>query len=62
MTKFRNGDPVRVIATPCRWFDQVGTVHDEHWGQYHVRGLDAGPVWFYPHELILAEHQPQVTP
>ena len=62
MTKFRIGDPVRVIASPSRWFDHVGTVHDETAGQFHVRGLTDAPLWFHPNELILAEHQPQETP
>ena len=60
--KFKIGDPVRVIASPCRYFDMVGTVHDEAAGEFHVKGLDAGPLWFLPNELILAEHQPQETP
>jgi uncharacterized protein YodC (DUF2158 family) len=60
--KFKIGDPVRVIATPCRWFDQVGTVHDEAAGQFHVVGIDTAPLWFHPKELILAEHQPRETP
>lgn len=53
--KFRIGDPVRVIATPSRHFDQVGTIHDEAAGQFHVAGPDFGPLWFFPHELVLAE-------
>jgi len=54
--KFRFGDPVRVIATPCRWFDQVGTIRYKAAGQFQVRGLDSGPLWFFPHELVLAKH------
>lgn len=57
--KFAPGDNVRVIASPSRYFDLVGTVHDYAAGQFHVRGLDAGPVWFYPWELVLAE-RPEV--
>ncbi len=54
--KFRIGDPVRIIATPCRWFDAVGTVVDTAGNQFHVAGLEPAPLWFGPHELILADH------
>lgn len=57
--KFKIGDPVRIIARTCRWFDQVGTVVDTAAGEFHVAGVDAAPLWFGPHELILAEHPPQ---
>ena len=53
--KFKIGDPVRVIASPSRWFDQVGTVADIAAGQFHVSGVDAAPLWFHPGELVLAE-------
>lgn len=52
MTPFNINDRVRVIASPCRWHNLVGIIHDEAAGQYHVRGLDAAPVWFYPYELV----------
>jgi len=65
--KFKIGDPVRVIATPSRYFDSVGTIADvdPHHPSlpYQVAGLsDLPPLWFGPNELILAEHQPQETP
>ncbi|MDQ5862763.1 MAG: hypothetical protein M3536_10930 [Actinomycetota bacterium] len=56
--KFKIGDHVRIIATPCRWFDAVGTITDTAANQFHVAGIEAAPLWFGPHELILAEHQP----
>ena len=67
MTKFKLGDPVRVIANPSRYFDTVGTIADvdrDHPSlPYQVAGLsELPPLWFGPHELILAERQPQETP
>lgn len=52
--KFQPNDPVRVIATPSRHFDAVGTVADHAAGQFRV-DMPGGPLWFWPHELILAE-------
>lgn len=64
--KFKIGDPVRIIATPSRYFDDVGTIADVDRHHpilpYQVAGPAAVPLWFGPHELILAEHQPQETP
>jgi hypothetical protein len=60
--KFKVGDPVRVIAQRCQHFDQVGTIADVKEGQsaqFHVAGLEPWPLWFGPHELVLAEQQPQ---
>lgn len=61
MSKFRIGDPVRIIATPSRYFDSVGTVIDVDRHHpllpYQVAGLADPPLWFGPNELILAEHQ-----
>lgn len=65
MSKFRIGDPVRIIASPGRHFDAVGTVVDVDQTQHFpfaVTGLDASLLWFGPNELILAEHQTQETP
>jgi hypothetical protein len=53
--KFKLNDPVRVIATPCRHFDQVGSVVTTGAGGFHIAGLDDAPLWFHPDELILAE-------
>lgn len=58
MTKFRLGDPVRIIARGSRYFDAVGTVVDIDSGQYfpfHVAGLTYCPLTFDPAELVLAE-------
>lgn len=59
MGKFRLGDPVRVIATPSRYFDAVGTITDvdrDHPAlPYQVGILENRPLWFGPAELILAE-------
>lgn len=60
--KFKLGDPVRVIARPGRHFDAVGTVVDVDQTQHFpfaVTGIDPSLLWFGPHELILAEHQPE---
>jgi hypothetical protein len=60
--KFKIGDPVRVIAQRCHHFDQVGTIADikeDQSAQFHVAGLEPWPLWFGPHELVLAEYQPQ---
>ncbi|MBT8163062.1 MULTISPECIES: hypothetical protein [Arthrobacter] len=62
--KFRLGDPVRVIASFSQYFDQVGTVADIKENQsarFHVAGIEDYPLWFEPHELILAE-PPQEQP
>jgi hypothetical protein len=56
--KFKIGDHVRVIARGCRHFDTTGTVEDVAEGAhhpFHVRVQDHHPLWFGPHELILAE-------
>ncbi|MDN4644945.1 hypothetical protein [Arthrobacter sp. PsM3] len=61
MSKFKLGDPVRVIARNTRHFDAVGTVVDvsaQHY-PFQVGGLEGSPLWFGPHELTLAEHQPE---
>ena len=61
MSKFRIGDPVRVTVSSCRYFDAVGTVVDVSSSQhfpFQIAGLDDHALWFGPHELILAEHQP----
>jgi len=65
VTKFRIGDPVRVIARNTGHFDDVGTVVDVDISQhfpFHVAGLEDHALWFGPNELILAEHRPQETP
>lgn len=58
--KFKIGDPVRIIASPGRHFDKVGTVTDVDRGAFHPFRVDVedAPLWFGPHELVLAEHQP----
>ena len=56
--KFKIGDPVRIIARGCRYFDHVGTVAAINEGShfaFHVRGPEPWPLWFGPHELVLAE-------
>lgn len=61
MSKFRIGDPVRIIARPSAWFDHVGTVTDVNQGAgfpFRVTIREVS-LWFGPHELILAEHQPR---
>ncbi|QCB97133.1 hypothetical protein E5206_09475 [Arthrobacter sp. PAMC25564] len=58
--KFKLGDPVRIIARTCRYFDEAGTIVDLDGSQqfpFHVAGLEDVPLWFGPDELILAEHQ-----
>jgi hypothetical protein len=62
MSKFKLGDPVRVIARPSRHFDSVGTVTDVDPGAFYpfrVEVPEGVPLWFGPHELVLAEHQTQ---
>lgn len=61
MSKFKTGDPVRIIARSCRYFDQVGTITDiapDAARSFHVTIPGEYPLWFGPNELILAEHQP----
>jgi len=56
--KFKIGDHVRVTARPCRHFDQVGTVdvvNDGAQYPYRLTGLADHPLYFGPHELVLAE-------
>ena len=56
--KFKLGDPVRIIARSCRYFDQVGTVVDVDRTQhfpFQISGLDDHALWFGPSEHILAE-------
>lgn len=58
MTKFRTGDPVRIIARYSRYFDEVGTVDEIVTGQDHpfrVVGMQQWPLYFGAHELVLAE-------
>lgn len=58
MTKFRLGNPVRIIARGCSYFDQVGTVEAINEVQdhpFHVAGLEPWPLWFGAAELVLAE-------
>jgi hypothetical protein len=60
--KFKVGDPVRVIARTCSYFDQTGTVtaiNEGHDYPFHVEGPESWPLWFGPHELVLAEYQPR---
>ena len=61
MTKFKLGDPVRIIATPSRYFDSVGTIADVDRNHpllpYQVDLHEGRPLWFGPNELILAEHR-----
>jgi hypothetical protein len=55
--KFKLNDPVRVIATPSKLFDAVGTVVNvdrDAWCPFQVMTTD-GPLWFSGHELVLAE-------
>ena len=62
MTKFRLGDQVRIIARGH--FDEVGTVADIDHGTgypFKVALVSSGPLWFGPHELVLAE-RPVVAP
>jgi len=63
--KFKLNDPVRIIATPSRYFDTVGTITDVDRDHprlpYQVGILENRPLWFGPEELILAEH-PAPTP
>ena len=64
MSKFKLGDPVRIIARPTRHFDSVGTVTDVDQGAYYpfrVEVIEGQPLWFGPHELTLAEHQPEAS-
>lgn len=56
--KFKLGDPVRIIARTCRYFDEVGTVMDVDSSRhfpFRVSGVEDVPLWFGPGELILAE-------
>lgn len=50
--KFKIGDPVRIIARTCSYFDQTGTVAavSEHQDfAFHVTGPEPWPLWFGPH-------------
>ncbi|QDG87134.1 hypothetical protein [Pseudarthrobacter sp. NIBRBAC000502770] len=56
--KFKIGDHVRIIARRCRQFDDVGAIVDVVDGAHHpfrVQIQDQHPLWFGPHELVLAE-------
>jgi uncharacterized protein YodC (DUF2158 family) len=55
MTKFKPGDHVRVIVSPCRWFDQIGTIAEAWEREFTVAGLAPVTLWFRPEELTLAE-------
>jgi hypothetical protein len=64
VTKFRAGDHVRIIHTPCAYFDRAATIAEVVDGQahpYRVDGLAPWPLWFGADELTLAE-PPAVTP
>ena len=54
MNNFTINDRVRIIATPCRWFDATGTIIDTAGSQFRV-DVPGGPAWFGPHELVKAE-------
>lgn len=54
MTTYAINDTVRIVATPCRWFDATGKIIDTAGNQFRV-DLDGGPAWFGPHELVKAE-------
>ena len=61
--KFKQGDQVRVIASPCTWFDQCGAVVavEQPSGlafPFQVR-IGREHVWFQANELVLAEYQPE---
>ena len=58
MTKFRIGDPVRVIRRTDKFFDQVGTVSSIDGSDlpFEVSGVCSFKLWFGPDDLILAEH------
>lgn len=64
MTKFRIGDPVRIIAAPFRHFDTVGTAIDVdktvHF-PFAVTGCGPSLLWFGAHELVLAEYRTEVA-
>lgn len=62
--KFKVGDHVRIIARGCRQFDDVGTIEDIVPGAnypFRVRVQDQHPLWFGPHELVLAEAPSEVS-
>ena len=57
--KFKTGDHVRIIHTPCRYFDRVVTIADIVEGQahpYRIDSLEPWPLWFGDTEMVLAEH------
>ena len=54
--KFKLNDSVRIIARGH--FDEVGTISDIDHGTgypFKVALASPGPLWFGPHELVLAE-------
>lgn len=55
--KFRESDPVRIIAHPCRYFDRVATVGEVVDGKFRVDGLEPWALWFRADELVLAERR-----
>ena len=60
--KFKIGDPVRIIARTCSYFDRVGRVTDivpDAAHSFHVTMPGEHPLWFGPNELVLAE-RPEV--
>lgn len=66
MTKFRIGDPVRVIRRADRYFDKVGVVRDILTGTnvpFAVAGIQPHVLLrFGPDELILAEAPNSTNP
>lgn len=58
--KFKLGDPVRVIASPSEYFDQVGTItgiHEDASFPLDVAGIDGKALLLFgADELILAEN------
>ena len=63
MPKLALGDIVRVINQRDYHWDRVGRItsicKDESWDHpFHVSGLNSLiPLWYGPHELILAEKE-----
>ena len=57
MTKHQPGDHVRIIHTPCRYFDRTATiaeVRDDQAHPYRIDTLEAWPLWFGDRELVAA--------
>lgn len=55
--KHQLGATVRVIHTPCAYFDRTATIAEVRPDQHHpyrVDGLADWPLWFGDHELIAA--------